>query len=91
MKDLNFRSLDKQIEAARKRLLQEGDETDRWDAERQDFEERIRALEEELVRLRKAGQRLAEVESENAKYRRSREKVREQVGRMLEKIRSLES
>jgi len=90
MEDLNFRSLDTQIGVVRKRLLLLAEERRHFEANRQEYEERLRTLEKELIGLRESGERFAELERENEQYQKSQELIRRQVTRMLERIRSFE-
>jgi chromosome segregation ATPase len=90
MEDLNFRDLDEQIALARERVTQLARERARWESDRRSYEERLRALEGEVARLREDGKRMFVLESENEKFRKSHEAARLQVSRMLERIRTLE-
>ena len=90
MEDLNFRQLDEQIALVQERFAHHEDERLRWESDRRALEEKLRALEGELANLRDADKRLLVLESENDRYRKSHEQARQQVGRMLERIRSVE-
>jgi methionyl-tRNA formyltransferase len=90
MEDLNLRRLDEQIALVQERFLQQANERARWEEERRRIEERLRALEAEMAALREAEKRLLLLESENERYRKSQEAARQQVGRVLERIRSIE-
>jgi chromosome segregation ATPase len=90
MEDLNFRDLDEQIALARERVAQYARERAVWESDRRSYEEKLRALEGEVARLREDGKRMDALESENEKFRKSQEAARLQVSRMLERIRTLE-
>ncbi|MFH1277796.1 MAG: hypothetical protein ABIK65_05405 [Candidatus Eisenbacteria bacterium] len=91
MEDLNFRQLDERIASIQQRFLRLEEERSRFEDDRSRYEEKVRALQGELSSLRESGERLTLLETENEQYRKSQEQVRRQVGRMLERIRSIES
>ncbi|RPJ49416.1 MAG: hypothetical protein EHM19_00130 [Candidatus Latescibacterota bacterium] len=90
MEHANFLRLDEQIALVRERLLRHERERRGWESDRRALEERLGALEGEVARLREADKRLLVLESENERYRKSHDQARQQVGRMLERIRSVE-
>jgi chromosome segregation ATPase len=90
MEDLSFRRLDEQIARVRERVLQHEKERRGWESDRRALEEKLHMLEGELARLREVDKRLLVLESENERYRKRHDLARQQVGRVLDRIRSVE-
>lgn len=90
MEHAKFLRLDEQIVLVRERLLRHERERRGWESDRRALVEKLSALEGEVARLREADKRLLVLESENERYRKSHDQARQQVGRMLERIRSVE-
>ncbi|MBN1826072.1 MAG: hypothetical protein JW958_07390 [Candidatus Eisenbacteria bacterium] len=90
MEDLSFGPLDEQIAHVRHVFTRMEEQRRQWERDRLEYEGRLRALEEELESLRAEGENLGALRSENELYRKSRDEAREQVRRMLERIRSFD-
>jgi len=90
MDDLSFGPLDDQIAQVRHVLARMVEERRQWERDRLGYEERLRALEEEIDGLRGESGAVGALREENEQYRKSREEAKEQVRRMLGRIRSFD-
>jgi chromosome segregation ATPase len=86
MSDLKFQQLDEQVSLVRRRFEKFQREREEWTELKKGYEEKLRALEEEIGRLAEGDRGSRKVISENEQYRKSQEIVREQVLKMLERI-----
>lgn len=90
MEDLNFQKLDEQISRVRHLFARIEEKRRELEKDRAGYEERIRLLEGELKEAGKNGGAQKTLAKKNEEYRKSQEKVRRQVHKMLERIQSFE-